>query len=72
MKSVIVKDMRRGGRLCVFPEQLLHTAPHFIEVNKEELEDAKSYKELKEEAKEKGLEFKGNIKKEELLDLLSE
>jgi len=66
--TVLVKNTE-NGKTYNFPKHLLTSNPQFEEVS---IEAPKTYKELKDEAKDKGLEFKGNIKKEDLEKLLSE
>lgn len=68
METTMLVKHKETGKIYSFPAHLMDKHPEFEEVS---VGEPKSYKELKKDARDKGLEFKGNISKEELEKLLS-
>ena len=69
---MLVKN-KKNGKIYSFPAHLLATHPEYEEytVSVESSDSELSYKELKAKAREAEVEFKGNISKEDLIELLS-
>jgi effector-binding domain-containing protein len=65
---MIVRN-KKSGKVYSFPRHLMEEHPEFEEYVEPPTVSV-SYKELKATAKDRGLEFKGNISREDLVELL--